>query len=122
MERVSGWFAHWYPFRFAQIFGELRNSQFTAPKTLAKLNISVVLPTANGLICASNISPLRYFANSHFVLRNLRRIRNAAVRIRQMVRTLNAQFCCVLRTNGANQNIFDNLNHVLASSPRLARV
>ncbi|WP_427035194.1 hypothetical protein [Citrobacter youngae] len=43
-----------------------------------------------------------------------------------MVRTLNAQFCCVpdcvLRTNGANQNIFDNLNHVLASSPRLARV
>ena len=51
--------------------------------------------------------------------------RIAAVRIRQMVRTLNAQFCrvpdCVLRTSGANQNIMDNLNHVLASSPRLAR-
>ena len=52
--------------------------------------------------------------------------RIAAVRIRQMVRTLNAQFCrvpdCVLRTSGANQNIMDNLNHVLASSPRLARL
>ncbi|ECA1369633.1 hypothetical protein ENB89_17745 [Salmonella enterica subsp. enterica serovar Idikan] len=86
----------------------------------------MVLPTANGLICASNISPLRYFANSHFVLRNLRRIRIAAARIRQAVRAFNAQFCCVpdcvLRTNGANQNIFDNLNHVLASSPRLAQV
>ena len=86
----------------------------------------MVLPTANGLICASNISPLRYFANSHFVLRNLRRIRNAAVRIRQMVRTLNAQFCCVpdcvLRTSGANLNILDGLNHALASSPLLARV
>ncbi|WP_370614864.1 hypothetical protein NMD21_00505 [Citrobacter portucalensis] len=75
---------------------------------------------------ASNIKPLRCFANSRFVLRNLLRIRNATVRIRQMVRTLNEQFCrvpdCALRTNGANQNIFDNLNHVLASSPRLARV
>jgi hypothetical protein len=64
---------------------------------------------------ASNIKPIRYL-----------RIRIAAVRIRQMVRTLNAQFCrvpdCVLRTSGANQNILDNLNHVLASSPRLARV
>ena len=61
-----------------------------------------------------------------FVLRNLLRIRNATVRIRQMVRTLNAQFCrvpdCVLRTSGANQNILDNLNHILASSPQLARV
>ena len=75
---------------------------------------------------ASNISPLRYFANSHFVLRNLLRISNATVRIRQMVRTLNAQFCrvpdCVLRTNAANLNIFDDLNHDLASSPLLARV
>ncbi|EPR7071003.1 hypothetical protein ACU79V_004733, partial [Enterobacter hormaechei] len=64
--------------------------------------------------------------NSHFVVRNLLRIRNAAVRIRQMVRTLNAQFCrvpdCVLRTSGANQNILDDLNHALASSPLLARV
>ena len=55
----------------------------------------MALPTANGLACASNINPLRYVANSHFVLRNLLRIRNATVRIRQMVRTLNAQFCCV---------------------------
>ncbi|HGO5461650.1 TPA: hypothetical protein ACK245_004728 [Enterobacter hormaechei] len=59
-------------------------------------------------------------------MRNLLRIRNAAVRIRQMVRTLNAQFCrvpdCVLRTSGANQNILDDLNHALASSPLLARV
>ncbi|EPS9349518.1 hypothetical protein ACJ0PH_19300 [Citrobacter portucalensis] len=43
-----------------------------------------------------------------------------------MVRTLNAQFCrvpdCVLRTSGANQNILDDLNHALASSPLLARV
>ena len=70
----------------------------------------------------SNISPLRYFANSRFVLR----IRNATVRIRQMVRTLNAQFCrvpdCVLRISGANLNILDDLNHALASSPLLARV
>ncbi|EQA8970642.1 hypothetical protein ACX9QM_002118 [Enterobacter hormaechei] len=77
-------------------------------------------------IKASNIKLLRYFANSHFVLRNLLHIRNAAVRIRQMVRTLNAQFCrvpdCVLRTSGANQNILDNLNHILAFSPRLARL
>ena len=53
-------------------------------------------------------------------------IRNATVRIRQMVRTLNAQFCrvpdCVLRTSGANLNILDDLNHALASSPLLARV
>lgn len=75
-----------------------------------------------GYTKASNIKLLYHFANSHFVLRNLLRIRNAAVRIRQMVRTLNAQFCCVLRTNGANQNIFDNLNHILASSPQLTRV
>ncbi|ALD77389.1 hypothetical protein P10159_2598 [Citrobacter portucalensis] len=39
---------------------------------------------------------------------------------------MNTQFCrvpdCVLRTSGANQNILDNLNHILASSPQLARV
>ena len=51
--------------------------------------------------------------------------RIATVRIRQVVRTLNAQFCrvhdCVLRTSGANLNILDDLNHDQASNPLLGR-
>ncbi|SBZ96059.1 Uncharacterised protein [Klebsiella quasipneumoniae] len=79
---------------------------------------------------ARNIRPLSHFANSQFALRNYCEfaisVRNTTVSIRQVVRTLNAQFCCepdcVLRTSGANLNIWDGLNHVLASSHRLGRV
>lgn len=48
---------------------------------------------------ASNIKPLHHFANSQFALRNYCEfaisVCNTTVRIRQVVRTLNAQFCCV---------------------------
>ncbi|EQC3765698.1 hypothetical protein ACY4TD_004424, partial [Escherichia coli] len=47
---------------------------------------------------ASNNRHLRYFSNEQFALRNYCEfaisVRNTTVSIRQVVRTLNAQFCC----------------------------